>query len=75
MLVEINTGPSVLGVVKVLKETLHLSLKDAHDLVYNEKSNIHESGRIAQFECPDDKFEELKTAIQTCSTGRLYKIV
>ena len=75
MLVEINTGPSVLGVVKVLKETLCLSLKDAHDLIYNEKSYKQGAGIVSQFECSDEKFEELKTAIQTCSTGRLYKIV
>lgn len=75
MLVEINTGPAVLQVVKVLKETLHLPLKDAYDLIHNEKSYKQEYGRIAQFECPNDKFEELKTVIQTCTTGRLYKIV
>ena len=69
MLVEINTGPSVLRVVKVLKETLRLSLKDAHDLIYNKRI-----GRISQFECPDEKFEELKTIIQV-NGGRLYKIV
>lgn len=74
MIVEINTGPSALHAVKILKETLHLSLKDAYDLVYNEKSYKQEWARISQFECPDEKFEELKTAIQTCG-GRLYKVV
>lgn len=53
MEVKINAGRSVLGSIKIVKETLGLSIKDAHDMV-----------KAGQFECPDEMFTQLNDRLQ-----------
>jgi ribosomal protein L7/L12 len=62
MKVKFSPGASRLQVVKVLKEELHLHLKDAKEMM--------ESG---EFECYDTEYPHLKKKLEEVGAGEFYR--
>lgn len=62
MKVKFNPGAAKLQVVKVLKEELHLGLKEAKDAV-----------DACEFECYDTEYPQLKKKLEAQGAGDFYK--
>lgn len=63
MKVKFNPGPSKLMVVKILKEELHLSLKEAKDMV-----------DAREFECSESVYPTVKKLLETIGAWDFYKV-
>jgi ribosomal protein L7/L12 len=62
MKVKFNPGASKLRVVKVLKEELHLGLKEAKDMM-----------DAGEFECYDTEYPHLKKELEKVGAGDFCK--
>jgi ribosomal protein L7/L12 len=62
MKVKFNPGAAKLQVIKVLKEELHLGLKEAKDMV-----------DACEFECPDAEYPNLKKKLVEQGAGEFYR--
>lgn len=62
MKVKFNPGPSKLMVVKILKEELHIGLKEAKDMV-----------DAKEFECSEAMYPRLKEKLVEQGAGEFYK--
>lgn len=62
MKVKFNPGASKLQVVKVLKEELHLGLKEAKDMA-----------DACEFECPKAEYPNLKKKLEEVGAGEFYR--
>ena len=62
MKVKFNPGASKLRVVKVLKEELHIGLKEAKDMA-----------DACEFECYDTEYLHLKKKLEEVGAGEFYR--
>ena len=62
MKVKFNPGAAKLQVVKVLKQELQLSIKEAKDMV-----------DACEFECPKAEYPNLKKKLEEAGAGEFYR--